>query len=44
MTVPGNEQSGICITDAVINILPRVNQKIAIARNVIELMHALGNS
>ena len=42
MTVPGNEQ-GICITDAVINILPRVKQKIEIARNVIELMHALGN-
>ncbi len=43
MTVPGNEQ-GICITDAVINILPRVKQKIEIARNVIELMHALGNT
>ena len=42
MTVPGDEQ-GICITDAVINVLPRVKQKIAIARNVIELMHALGN-
>jgi phosphate acetyltransferase len=42
MTVPGNEQ-GICITDAVINVLPRVKQKIEIARNVIELMHALGN-
>ena len=42
MTVPANEQ-GICITDAVINVLPRVKQKIAIARNVIELMHALGN-
>jgi phosphotransacetylase len=42
MTVPGNEQ-GICITDAVINVLPRVKQKIEIARNAIELMHALGN-
>jgi phosphate acetyltransferase len=42
MTVPGNKQ-GICITDAVINVLPRVKQKIEIARNVIELMHALGN-
>ena len=41
MTVPGNEQ-GICITDAVINVLPRVKQKIEIARNVIELMHTLG--
>ena len=41
MTVPGHEQ-GICITDAVINVLPRVKQKIEIARNVIELMHALG--
>jgi len=43
MTVPG-DKSGICITDAVINILPRAKQKIEIARNVIELMHALGNS
>ena len=43
MTVPGH-QSGVCITDAVINILPRAKQKIEIARNVIELMHALGNS
>jgi len=43
MTVPYHEH-GICITDAVINILPRVKQKIEIARNVIELMHALGNS
>jgi phosphate acetyltransferase len=42
MTVPGNKQ-GICITDAVINVLPRVKQKIEIARNVIELMHALEN-
>jgi phosphotransacetylase len=42
MTVPGSE-NGICITDAVINVLPRVKQKIEIARNVIELMHALGN-
>jgi len=41
--VPDREH-GICITDAVINILPRVKQKIEIARNVIELMHALGNS
>ena len=43
MTVPG-DQSGICITDAVINILPRVKQKIEITRNAIELMHALGNA
>jgi len=43
MTVPG-DKSGICITDAVINILPRAKQKIEIARNVIELMHALGNT
>ena len=42
MIVPDHER-GICITDAVINILPRVKQKIEIARNVIELMHALGN-
>jgi phosphotransacetylase len=43
MTVPGHAH-GICITDAVINVLPRVKQKIEIARNVIELMHALGNT
>ena len=42
MTVPGHKH-GICITDAVINVLPRVKQKIEIARSVIELMHALGN-
>ena len=43
MTVPGHEHS-ICITDAVLNVLPRVKQKIEIIRNVTELMHALGNS
>jgi len=43
MTVPGND-SPLCITDAVINILPSVSEKIDIARNAASLLHALGNS
>jgi len=42
MTVPGDER-GICITDAVINVSPKVRHKIDIARNATDLMHALGN-
>jgi len=42
MTVP-NCNSSICITDAVINVLPSVKAKIDIARNATELQHALGN-
>lgn len=42
MTKPKCEQS-ICITDAVVNVLPNVEIKLDIARNVTSLMHALGN-
>ena len=42
MTVPGSDRA-ICITDAVINILPGIEEKIAIARNAVSLCHALGN-
>lgn len=43
MTIPGSD-SAVCITDAVINVLPSVEQKIAIARNAIELLQALGHA
>ncbi len=43
MSVPGSERS-LCITDAVLNVLPSVEQKIQIARNAAGLMHALGNT
>jgi len=42
MTLPGSDET-ICITDAAINVLPPVNVKLDIARNVTKLMHALGN-
>ncbi|MBJ89646.1 MAG: phosphate acetyltransferase [Woeseia sp.] len=42
MTVP-NSDKVLCITDAVINILPSVHEKIDIARNAVGLMHSLGN-
>ncbi len=42
MTLPGSDEA-ICITDAAINVLPPVNVKLDIARNVTKLMHALGN-
>ncbi len=43
MSVPHSEQV-LCITDAVLNILPSLDQKIEIARNAAGLMHALGNA
>lgn len=43
MTMPGSNKS-LCITDAVINVLPKVKQKISIADNAADLLHALGNS
>jgi phosphate acetyltransferase len=43
MTVPGEDRP-LCITDAVINVLPSVADKIDITKNVIGLMHALGNN
>jgi phosphate acetyltransferase len=42
MTVPGEDRP-LCITDAVINVLPSVADKIDIMKNAIALMHALGN-
>lgn len=41
MTIPGTD-TPLCITDAVINILPTASDKIDIARNAVKLMHALG--
>jgi len=43
MTVPGNDRP-LCITDAVINVAPRVRQKIDIAMNATGLLHATGNT
>ncbi|MEH6473132.1 MAG: bifunctional enoyl-CoA hydratase/phosphate acetyltransferase [Halopseudomonas sp.] len=42
MTLPGSDKA-LCITDAVINVAPTVIDKIHIAQNAINLMHALGN-
>jgi phosphotransacetylase len=41
MTLPGSNKA-LSITDAVINVQPTIIDKIHIARNAIELMHALG--
>lgn len=43
MTLPGSDRT-ICITDGSINVLPTVSEKKEIIRNVVSLMHALGNS
>ena len=43
MTIP-NSDKALCITDAVINVAPSVVDKIHIAQNAIDLMHALGNT
>ncbi len=43
MTVAGEDRP-LCITDAVINVAPKVRQKIDIALNAAQLLHALGNS
>ena len=42
MTIPDSDRV-LCITDAVLNILPSEDEKMHIVRNVIDLMHALGN-
>ena len=42
MTVPGQDRP-LFISDAVINVAPKVRQKIEIAANAAELLHALGN-
>ena len=41
MTLPDSD-AALCITDAVVNVLPTVEHKVAIARNAIELLQALG--
>ncbi len=41
MTLPGNDKA-LCITDAVLNVLPSVPQKVQIAKNAVALLHALG--
>ncbi|MGX5220471.1 bifunctional enoyl-CoA hydratase/phosphate acetyltransferase [Pseudomonas segetis] len=41
MTLPGSDKA-LCITDAVINVQPSIIDKVHIARNAIQLMHALG--
>lgn len=43
MTMPGKRRP-FCITDAAINILPSVPEKIDIAKNARDLMHALGSA
>lgn len=43
MTKPDCDDA-LCITDAVINVLPNVDIKLDIARNATGLMHALGNA
>lgn len=43
MTIPGHDRQ-LCITDAAINVLPSLEVKIDILRNVIELMHGLGHA
>lgn len=42
MSVPNSEQT-LCITDAVINVLPNLDTKLDIARNATSLLHAMGN-
>lgn len=41
MEMPGKQRS-LCITDAVVNVLPSVREKIEIVKNAADLMHALG--
>jgi len=43
MTAPGSNQP-LCISDAVVNVLPSVATKLDIARNATQLFHALGNT
>ena len=37
-----NSNASLCITDAVINVLPSVSTKLDIARNATKLMHSIG--
>lgn len=40
LSVP-EQASAVCVTDAVINVLPGLAEKLAIARNAVSLLHAL---
>ena len=42
MTVPDSDRV-LCITDGVMNVAPNVEARVEIARNAVQLMHALGN-
>ncbi len=43
MTVPDSQQV-LCITDAVVNVLPNVSVKMDIVRHAVQLMHAIGTA
>lgn len=43
MTLPGSDEA-LCITDGAINVAPSLQDKINIALNAIDLLHALGNA
>ena len=42
MTVPDSDRV-LCITDGAMNVAPNVEARVEIARNAVQLMHALGN-
>ena len=42
MTVPGSDRV-LCITDAVVNVLPDIKTQLSILRGATDVMHALGN-
>lgn len=43
MSVPGNSRV-LCITDAVVNVLPDTKTQLSILRGATDVMHALGNT
>ena len=43
MTVPDSDQV-LCITDAVVNVLPNIRVKMDIVRHAVQLMHAIGTA
>lgn len=43
MSVPGNSRV-LCITDAVVNVLPDTKTQLSILRGATDVMHALGNA
>jgi phosphate acetyltransferase len=43
MTVPDSQQV-LCITDAVVNVLPNIRVKMDIVRHAVQLMHAIGTA